>query len=207
MKLFERIKEAITVKQAAERYGLQPGRNGMCRCPFHSEKTPSMRINETYYYCFGCQASGDVIDLTAGLFSLTPGEAAKKLAADFGIDPDPETIVTSATRRLPKDPEEDVRHCTRVMIEYERLLKERCKVYSPKNPDEEWDPRFGKACMKLPRVSAVINDLFSSDPEERMETAAWLTKDGTITRIEEFMNKRKEQEEVNAIDEKREDAA
>lgn len=64
----------------------------MCRCPFHSDKTPSMKINKTYFYCFGCHSTGDVIDFTARLFNLSPLDAARKLALDFGIDP---------TRRLP----------------------------------------------------------------------------------------------------------
>ena len=51
----------------------------MCRCPFHSDKTPSMKLNETYYYCFGCHLVGDVIDFTGRLFSLSPLEAAQKL--------------------------------------------------------------------------------------------------------------------------------
>src|ERR1039457_4312899 len=32
-------------------------------CPFHQEKTPSFSVHATkqFYYCFGCQAKGDVI--------------------------------------------------------------------------------------------------------------------------------------------------
>ena len=46
-----------------------------------------MKLNETYYYCFGCHLVGDVIDFTGRLFSLSPLEAAQKLASDFSIDP------------------------------------------------------------------------------------------------------------------------
>src|SRR5699024_12222546 len=59
------------------------GKNGMCRCPFHADKTPSMKLNEAYYYCFGCKAHGDVIALTAQLLHLPPGSAAAELAQAF----------------------------------------------------------------------------------------------------------------------------
>ena len=86
-RIFDALKARVTVPQAAAHYGVRIGRNGMCRCPFHSDKTPSMKINETYFYCFGCHSTGDVIDFTTRLFDLSPLEAARKLATDFGIDP------------------------------------------------------------------------------------------------------------------------
>lgn len=88
MTLFELVKQNICVPDAAEHYGLQVNRNGMCRCPFHEDRHPSMKLNERYFYCFGCGATGDVIDLVARLFDLSNYEAAQKLAQDFGIDPD-----------------------------------------------------------------------------------------------------------------------
>ena len=86
--LFESVKSRVPVPVAAERYGVQADRKGRCRCPFHPDKTPSMQLNKTYYYCFGCHCTGDVIDFTGrSAFACHPLEAARKLAADFGIDP------------------------------------------------------------------------------------------------------------------------
>ena len=62
---FKTVKESVTVKQAAALYGLPVTSTWMVRCPFHEDHTPSMKLNDTYYYCFGCGATGDVIDLTA----------------------------------------------------------------------------------------------------------------------------------------------
>ena len=84
MNLFEAVKDSVTTRQAAESYGLQVKHGGMCRCPFHNDKTPSMKVDKRFH-CFGCQADGDVIDFTARLFGLTPKDAAEKLAGDFGI--------------------------------------------------------------------------------------------------------------------------
>ena len=85
MGLFTQIKMAVSVKEAAEYYGLGVNRGNMVCCPFHADRTPSMKLNEEYFYCFGCGAHGDVVALTAQLFDLPPAEAAKKLAADFGF--------------------------------------------------------------------------------------------------------------------------
>ena len=85
MNQFEAVKAAVTPRMAAERYGLPIQQGSMVCCPFHADRTPSMKLNEDYFYCFGYGASGDVIDLAARLFGLSGYEAAKKLAADFGI--------------------------------------------------------------------------------------------------------------------------
>ena len=57
MNVFEVVKENVTARQAAEAYGLKEGRTGMACCPFHSDKSPSMKLDERYY-CFGCGATG-----------------------------------------------------------------------------------------------------------------------------------------------------
>ena len=81
--VFEAVKQSVSTRDAAAFYGIEVKRNGMACCPFHDDKNPSMKLNEEYFYCFGCGATGDVIDFTAKLFDLSPKEAAEKLAQDF----------------------------------------------------------------------------------------------------------------------------
>ena len=83
--VFEAVKGSVTVREAAQMYGIEVNRSGMACCPFHDDKNPSMKLNEEYFYCFGCGATGDVIDFTARLYNLSPKEAAEKLAQDFGL--------------------------------------------------------------------------------------------------------------------------
>ena len=52
MSLYQTVKSAITVRQVGEMYGMEPDRHGMVCCPFHSDSDPSMKLNDTYYYCF-----------------------------------------------------------------------------------------------------------------------------------------------------------
>lgn len=56
-------------------------------CPFHSEKSPSFTINpeKGLYYCFGCQAKGDVIRFVMELEHLDFASAVERLASKAGI--------------------------------------------------------------------------------------------------------------------------
>ena len=67
MNVFEAVKQSATTRQAAEHYGIHVNRNGMACCPFHNDKTPSMKLDRRYH-CFGCGADGDVIDFAATLY-------------------------------------------------------------------------------------------------------------------------------------------
>ena len=63
------------------------GRRYQGLCPFHAEKTPSFSLNaeEGLYYCFGCQAKGDVITFVREVEHLEFAEAVERLAARAGI--------------------------------------------------------------------------------------------------------------------------
>ena len=76
--VFEAVKQSVSTREAAEFYGIKVSRTGMACCPFHDDKNPSMKVDQRFH-CFGCGADGDVIDLTAQLYNLSPKEAAEKL--------------------------------------------------------------------------------------------------------------------------------
>ena len=45
MTMYEKIKHAVSVPEAVRSYGLAVGKNGMARCPFHDDHTPSLKLN------------------------------------------------------------------------------------------------------------------------------------------------------------------
>lgn len=45
MNPFETVKQNTSARQVAEFYGAKINKNGMCQCPFHSDKTPSIDIS------------------------------------------------------------------------------------------------------------------------------------------------------------------
>ena len=56
----EEIKQTYTMREIAERYGIKVKRDGMCCCPFHGEKHPSMKIYKDSFHCFACGKNGDI---------------------------------------------------------------------------------------------------------------------------------------------------
>ena len=63
------------------------GRNAKGLCPFHSEKTPSFTVysDTASFYCFGCQAAGDVIGFIRKIENLDYVEAVRFLAGRAGL--------------------------------------------------------------------------------------------------------------------------
>ena len=200
MNLFETVKSAVTVKQAAEHYGCKVNRGDMICCPFHDDRHPSMKLNERYFYCFGCGATGDVIDLVARLFGLSSFEAAQKLAQDFGIDPDkpPAAIALPKPKRplLTAYRQEEMR-CLRVLCDYLHLL-ERWKVqYAPKVPEDALDDRFVEACQMLDYVEYLADLLIAAELEQRVKIVEMLNKDGLIAGLEERLDRLKKEDDAH----------
>ena len=76
------------VQVASEHLALRRvGRRYQGLCPFHAEKTPSFSVNaeEGLYYCFGCQAKGDIITFVREVEHLDFAEAVERLAARANI--------------------------------------------------------------------------------------------------------------------------
>lgn len=197
MNLFETVKSAVTVKQAAEYYGCKVNRGDMICCPFHDDRHPSMKLNRDYFYCFGCGATGDVIDFVARLFGLSNYGAAKKLAYDFGIDPDkpPAAIALPKPERplLRAYRQEEVR-CLRVLCDYLHLLESWKVQYAPKTPEDVLDDRFVEACQMLDYVEYLADLLIAAELEQRVKIVEMLNKDGLIAGLEERLDRLKKED-------------
>ena len=154
----------------------------MVCCPFHADRTPSMKLNEDYFYCFGCGASGDVIDLAARLFGLSGYEAAKKLAADFGITEQKPSILAKLQRG--KSQAEAERRCFRVLGDYLRILQDWKTNCAPQSPEDGIDPRYAEACHMLERIGNMLDILACGTPQERAEVVADLQKDNRLALME-----------------------
>ena len=140
MNVFEAVKQSVTTRQAAEHYGIHVGRNGMACCPFHNDKTPSMKLDRRYH-CFGCGADGDVIDFAATLYGLGKKEAAVQLAR-VGASYEDWKPPGKAKKPKPrqKSPEEQFQEansrCFRILADYLHLLMAWRKRLFPALPGE-----------------------------------------------------------------------
>ena len=168
--VFEAVKQSVTVREAAQMYGIEVNRSGMACCPFHDDKNPSMKLNEEYFYCFGCGATGDVIDFTARLYNLSPKEAAEKLAQDFGLAYDSQAPPRRRYVRQKTEAQkfkEDRGHAFRVLADYFHLLRKWETDYTPKTPEENPHPRFMEAIQKKDYVGYLLDFFLEDTPDEQ----------------------------------------
>jgi hypothetical protein len=191
LNLFSHIKAAITTRQAAELYGLKVSRNGMTCCPFHPDRTPSMKV-DTCFHCFGCGADGDVISFVAQMFHLRPIDAAKKLAEDFHIDINAYLKKPTDKKKhqafMPYHPNEQVlaekpaiiqqkadqknlgawiAHAQDVLIRYSFLLRDWKEQYAPRIEDTDWHPLFVEACCQETWMTHLIDLTYETGPPDK----------------------------------------
>lgn len=187
--VFEAVKQSVSTRDAAAFYGIEVKRNGMACCPFHDDKNPSMKLNEEYFYCFGCGATGDVIDLTSRLYNLSPKEAAEKLAQDFGLIYDSQAHPRRNYVRQKTEAQkfkENRDHAFRVLADYFHLLRKWKTDYTPKTPEENPHPRFMEAIQKKDYVGYLLDFFLEESPEEQK---LWIAEhQSTIANLERRVN-------------------
>ncbi len=191
MSIFETIKAAVSVPQAAAYYGMKIQRNHMTRCCFHDDHHPSMKLNDTYFYCFACLEHGDVIDLVARLHRESHYAAVQRIARDFGIGPNSPSPATAKPHIPRRDPDEAL--CISILTDYELLLKLWKHDYAPPTADAPIDDRFVEVCQMLPAVTDMIDALFQADAELRARVVRQVVRDGTIPRLKKRLDKLREE--------------
>ncbi len=192
--VFEAVKAAIPLPEAAKRYGLDASDSGMICCPFHEDHTPSMKLYEDHYYCFGCGRHGDLVDLLSEMLCIPPYETACKLADDFGVDPYAEVPRRAAGKELRTFREKQLR-CQRVLSEYLRLLTKWKSQYAPNDPFAEPDDRYVEACQMIDTIDYLTDLLIIGNPDKRVRAVDLLLADGKIEQLEERLKRLKEEKE------------
>jgi DNA primase len=102
------IKSRLNIVDIVRRYvTLQHvGNRWMAPCPFHQETKPSFSVDEEngYFYCFGCQAKGDIFEFYQRINGLDFKETLEELAQEAGVslknqDYDPKVKQTGNLRK------------------------------------------------------------------------------------------------------------
>lgn len=147
-----------------------------------------MKLNTHYFYCFGCGAAGDVIDLTAQWFDLGCLQAARKLSWDFGISPE----CSQSSKEQAVSPQHniytEVSYTLRVLCRYLRLLKLWKKKHIPLCPTSTPDERFVEACLMLDKVNYLVECFLYEDESECCRLAAQLNRCNQIGALENRLN-------------------
>ncbi|MCM1530181.1 MAG: CHC2 zinc finger domain-containing protein [Alistipes sp.] len=175
MTIFEKVKELVDVPTAARYYGIEVRRDNMCLCPFHNERTPSCKLYEKNYHCFGSQVHGDVIGLVQELFGLSPIEAVRQLNSDFGlclnVDKPPDRadiqrIEKQGAER--KAYEQWKHHAFDVLNKYLWLMRDYAEMYVPQSPDDIPDSRFVYSQHHLSYAEYIADEFLLADKEEKL---------------------------------------
>lgn len=171
--VFESVKENVTARQVAEFYGLKVNRNGMACCPFHNDKSPSLKIDRRFY-CFGCGEKGDAVDCVSKLFGLNALDSAKKICSDFGLTDiyAQEHERASPKPMKPKKTDEQIfreteQHTYRVLSDYYHQLQEWKTEYRPNSMDENLHPYFVEALHEIDQTAYQLDTLLDGDIHER----------------------------------------
>ncbi|MCR5109775.1 MAG: DNA primase [Ruminococcus sp.] len=176
MTIFDEVKSLVDVPTAARSYGVEVHRGNMALCPFHRERNPSCKLYADHYYCFGCQAHGDVIRLVQELFGLTPIEAVRQLNSDFalGLDLDKPPDMEAVNRRRREIAERKaekarVEHMYDVLLRYFTLLDKYKMLYAPSSPDDDTDRRFVYALQNIGYAEYMLESFNRFDKEQQAE--------------------------------------
>lgn len=86
MSVFDEAKRFVSACDIAELNGFHPNRNMYICCPFHTEKTASLKLYPNgSWHCFGCGRGGSSIDFAMALYNLSPLDAVRRLNEDFRL--------------------------------------------------------------------------------------------------------------------------
>ena len=160
------IKRLVPMTQAAPFYGVEVGPDGFCRCPFHGEKTASMKVydGERGWHCFGCHEGGSVIDFVMKLLGLPFVDAEKRLSDDFHLDlftddknPQARQRAAQAARQRKKELEDRDRRHREVWQRYSDALEaftnaDKLVNETTQRPPWKWREKNRKALEDVDRL-------------------------------------------------------
>lgn len=193
MNIFDEVKNRLTMREVIENYGFEPDKAGFICCPFHAEDTPSCKIRESSFHCYGCDAKGGIIEFVMMLKGYDrPIDAAKELAmiANISIDadtwkpskpmpPTAETVTANQMRKYLKSWQDSTfRTLREIRDELDGILA----TYTPGNEDQ----RFQAALATRTEIILILEELAA--PTESELITIYETKGRDIN---EFIAKRR----------------
>lgn len=164
-------------------------RSGMACCPFHADRTPSLKVYNDHFYCFGCGATDDCTGFTAKLFGISQPEAAKKISYDFGLQLFFKEIAVPVKVQVNPDAEyvRWLNQAERTISKYLNKLYEWRRVYSTKNLEESLHPLFAESLQKTSYVQ-YLSDLLTYGIEREKRELYKFNRDD-ILQIQKHLDK------------------
>lgn len=152
MNIFTQIKESLTMKEVAERYGFEVNR-GVMLCPFHNDSHPSLKIypGSRGWHCFVCNEGGSVIDFVSKLFSINARQAAIRLDNDFHLGLSTERPTRADRNRWIEERKKKQAETEACRAEYMAKLNEFHLIRHMKQPPQD-SPLMGEYAALLGRL-------------------------------------------------------
>lgn len=169
--IFQDIKDRVDFKDLVRYYGLDVNRGGFACCPFHNERTPSFKVYEDHYHCFGCGEHGDHIDFVQKLYGISNIEAAKKISQDYGLglfDRDFAVPVNPILKQK-NDYRMWLKNAEQTVCEYSELLEHWEKIYCPRSPIDEVSPRYLEAIKNRHLAEFYLEQLRYGTKEDKLD--------------------------------------
>ena len=170
--LADQVKSLVTIREVAEHYGFYPNRAGYICCPFHREKTASLKLypDGRGWCCFGCHAGGTVIDFVMKLFDIPFRQAILRINADFALGltwDKPDLAVRSAVLEARRREARRKAKLEQLEERHRELAAEHCywwdvlKYFTPvRDGDSVYiHPLYAEAVKKQPYLEYLLDEL------------------------------------------------
>lgn len=155
--MLDGIKQSLTMQEIACFYGFKPNRQNYIPCPFHAEKTASLKLYDDSFYCFGCGTGGDLIKFVQLYFNISFAQALVRINSDFRLGlSNKKPVYSRPIKREPTPAELYEIEYNEKWAEYHELLWARKKL-KPKSDDEALNPLFVKSLQKLEHLQAWLD--------------------------------------------------
>lgn len=169
------ITEIVSMNDICRQYGFSPNRAGFIVCPFHREKTASLKLfpNQRGWHCFGCGQGGSVIDFVEKLFNVNFSEAIKIINRDFNLGMTfskkggyrEREMMRRKISEAEKRRKEEAKQREAEQAEYDSLLSEYVKCdliiqyLKPKAPDDELYDIYVYAMNRMPVIEYMLDSV------------------------------------------------
>ena len=186
--VFETVKSCISMRECAEMLGFSPSRSGFICCPFHGERTASLKLYTDNWHCYGCHAGGDVIEFFRKYKGYSrPIDAAKELATlaglqltqykPIGAHSKPAVPPTPTTGQLIQAFKEWQKEAFYWLRKYKRWMEIIIIELSPKQGAEQLHPLFAECLRNKEFVDYALDTLAGGTDSEKLYLYKYFRKD------------------------------
>ena len=143
----EGIKSQVNLIEYADRFGISCNSKGMAKCPWHPDKTPSLKISihdgRWTWRCFACDIGGSIVDLLMKSEKISEKAAIKKLLNEYGDKGGIRKGSTPEIERTHIYRNQEGKEVLR-KVKYKKNEKGLTWTFQHRGKDGSWQPRTGK---------------------------------------------------------------